>query len=29
MGLVIKEIKEALIGVDGKLVADAVKVKLI
>lgn len=29
MGLVIKEIKEVLIGVDGKLVADAVKVKLI
>ena len=29
MCLVIKEIKEALIGVDGKLVADAVKVKLI
>jgi len=29
MGLVIKEIKEALIGVDGKLVADTVKIKLI
>ena len=29
MGLIIKEIKEALIGVDGKLVADCVKNKLI
>lgn len=29
MGIVIKEIKEALIGVDGKLVADCVKNKLI
>ena len=25
MGIVIKEIKEALLGVDGKLVADCVK----
>ena len=29
MGIVIKEIKEALVGVDGKLVADCVKNKLI
>ena len=29
MGIVIKAIKEALIGVDGKLVADCVKAKLI
>lgn len=29
MGLVIKEIKEALLGVDGKLVADIVKTHLI
>lgn len=29
MGIVIKEIKEALIGVDGKIVADCVKNKLI
>ena len=29
MGLVIKEVKEALIGADGKLVADCVKSKLI
>lgn len=28
MGIVIKEIKEALVGVDGKLVADCVKSKL-
>lgn len=29
MGIVIKEIKEVLIGVDGKLVADIVKTKLL
>ena len=29
MGLVIKEIKEALVGVDGKMVADCVKKKII
>ena len=29
MGIVIKEVKEALLGVDGKLVADCVKNKLV